>query len=103
MIDDLQQEIAELVLERVEIAASDRVDHFIRFLDRVWRDCRARLVTISRAAGIGIPQPRHAQQILDAIGSGSVVTHGKGGKSVRCEPAQRAHAAALISLTGAMR
>jgi len=39
MIDDLQQEIAELVLERVEIAASDRVDHFIRFLDRVWRDC----------------------------------------------------------------
>ena len=83
MIDDLQQEIAELVLERVEIATSDRVDHFIRFLDRVWRDRRARLVTISRAAGIGIPQPRHhAQQILDAIGSGSVVTHGKGGKSV---------------------
>ena len=82
MIDDLQQEIAELVLERVEIAASDRVDHFIRFLDRVWRDRRARLVTISRAAGVGIPQPRHHAQQLDAIGSGSVVTHGKGGKSV---------------------
>ena len=87
MIDDLQQEIAELVLERVEIAASDRVGHFIRFLDRVWRDRRARLVTISRAAGIGIPQPRHhAQQILDAIGSGSVVTHGNGGKSVAVNP-----------------
>jgi len=92
MIDDLQQEIAELVLERVEIAASDRVDHFIRFLDRVWRDRRARLVTISRAAGIGIPQPRHhAQQTWQRR------------EERRCEPAQRAHAAALISLTGAMR
>ena len=85
MIDDLQQEIAELVLERVEIAASDRVDHFIRFLDRVWRDRRATSshdLTRSRAAGVGIPLPRHHAQQLDAIGSGSVVTHGKGGKSV---------------------
>ena len=38
VIDDLQQEIAELVLEVGEIAALDGVGDLVGFLDRVGRD-----------------------------------------------------------------
>jgi hypothetical protein len=41
VIDDLQQEIAELVLQRVKIAASDGIGDLVGFLDSVWRDGRA--------------------------------------------------------------
>ena len=38
--DDLQQEVAELILQVVEIAALDRVGDLVGFLDRVGRDRR---------------------------------------------------------------
>ena len=54
VIDDLQQEIAELVLERVEIAPRDRVGDLVGLLDRVGRDGREVLLrdpTDSRVSG----------------------------------------------------
>ena len=53
VIDDLQQEIAELVLEVGEIAARDRVGDLVGLLDRVGRDRRERLLEVPRAAGAG--------------------------------------------------
>ena len=76
VIDHLQQEIAELVLEPIEIASCDRIRDLIGFLDRVWRDRREGLLAIPRTARLGIPQsPHDAEQILDAIGPGRVVSH----------------------------
>ena len=59
MIDHLQQEIAELVLEVVEIAARDRISHLIGFLDGVGRDRRKILLEVPWAAGDGRAQRRH--------------------------------------------
>ena len=59
MIDDLELEIAELVLERVHVAAVDRVGDLIGFLDRVGRDRREGLDAVPFAAGGRIAQPGH--------------------------------------------
>src|SRR5258706_3058716 len=55
----LQQEIAELVAQVVEIAARDGIGNFIGFLDRVGRDGRKILFEIPRAAAAGRAQHRH--------------------------------------------
>ncbi len=55
----LQQEIAEFVLEIVEIIARDGVDHLIGFLDGVGRDRRKILLEVPRAAGHRRAQRRH--------------------------------------------
>ena len=51
VIDHLQQEIAEFVVEIVEIAARDGVGDLIGFLDGVGRDRRKILLEVPRAAG----------------------------------------------------
>ena len=38
VIDDLQKQVAELVLQPVEIVARDRIRDLVRFLNRVGRD-----------------------------------------------------------------
>ena len=50
MIDHLQQEIAELVPEIVEIAARDRVRDFVGFLDGIGRDGRKILFEVPGTA-----------------------------------------------------
>ena len=59
MIDDLELEIAELVLQRRHVAAADRIVHLIGFLDRVGRDGREILLEIPGAAGDGRAQGHH--------------------------------------------
>ena len=59
VIDDLQQEIAELVLELREIAALDRIRDLVGFLDRVGRDRAEVLLEVPRAAGARRAQRGH--------------------------------------------
>ena len=76
VIDDLQQEIAELVLEPVEIVPCDRVGDLVSFLDGVWRDRREALLAIPRATRVRVAQPRHhPQKIADGIGTGGFLSH----------------------------
>ena len=55
----LQQEIAELVLEIVEIAAGDGVHDLVGLLDGVGRYAREILFEVPWAAGDGRAQRRH--------------------------------------------
>ena len=57
MEDHLQQQVAELVLQVVHVAAVDRVGDFVGFFDRVRRDAREILREIPRAATVGRAQP----------------------------------------------
>ena len=52
MVDDLELEIAELVLQRLHVVAPDRVGDLIGFLDRVGRDRLERLGRVPFAAGL---------------------------------------------------
>ena len=52
VIDDLELEIAELVLQRRHVAAADRVGDLIGFLDRVGRDRLEGLDLVPFAAGL---------------------------------------------------
>jgi hypothetical protein len=59
MIDHLQQEIAEFVLEVVEIAARDRICNLIGFLDGVGSNRRKILLEVPGAARHRRAQRRH--------------------------------------------
>src|SRR5690349_2383828 len=60
VIDDLEQEVAELVEKRREIgAAMDGIDDLVGFLDRVGRDGGEVLDLVPGAAADGIPQAGH--------------------------------------------
>ena len=68
VVNDLEQEVAELVLQIVEIVARDRVGDLVGFLDRVGRDRREALLHVPRTACLRIAQPRHdAQQIVERV------------------------------------
>ena len=56
--DDLQEEIAELVTERIGVAALDRLDDLVGFFDHVRPQALGTLLTVPRAPA-GAPQPRH--------------------------------------------
>ncbi len=79
VIDDLQQEIAELILQRVEIVPRDGIGDLVGFLDGVWRDGREALLAIPRTSTLGIAQARHdAQEIADRVGTGRALSHETG-------------------------
>ncbi len=59
VIDGLEEEIAELVLEIVRVAAGDGVGDLIGFLDRVGRDGREVLHDVPGAAGFLVAQRGH--------------------------------------------
>ncbi len=59
VIDDLEQEVAELVLEIDEILALDGVGNLVGFLDRVGRDGAEGLLEIPGATGDGRSQRGH--------------------------------------------
>ena len=66
--DDLQEEIAQLVLQVIEIAALDRVGNLVGFLDRVRSDRGEILREVPRAANLGRPEPRHDRdQVADIL------------------------------------
>ncbi len=59
VIDDLEEEVAQLVAKIAHVVPRDRVGDLVGFLDRVRRDGREVLFQIPRAAGHGRPQRRH--------------------------------------------
>ncbi len=62
---DLELQIAELVDQRVHVAAMDCVGDLIGFFDRVGRDRFERLHAVPFAAGVAVAQPLH--DIVEAI------------------------------------
>src|SRR5690606_8387992 len=71
MIDDLQQQIAELFLEIGPVAALDGIGDLVRFLDRVRRDALESLFEIPRAARSRRPERCHYS---NEIGNGAART-----------------------------
>jgi hypothetical protein len=57
--NDLQQEVAELILQPDEIITDDRVRDFVGFLDCVRSDGAKTLLQVPRAAAAWRPQRRH--------------------------------------------
>ncbi len=55
----LEQQVAELVAQILQIIAGNGVCDFIGFLDRVWRDRREVLIDVPGAAFLWIPEPGH--------------------------------------------
>ncbi len=69
--DDLEQQIAEFVLEIGHVAALTSVGDFIGFLDRIGRDRLEGLDGVPFATGLRIAQPRHDRdEPFDIIGGG---------------------------------
>ena len=62
VIDDLQQQVAEFLLERRHVVALDGVGDLVGFLDRVRRDGPEGLVDVPRAAVLAVAQPGHDRQ-----------------------------------------
>ncbi len=56
---DLQEQIAELVLERLGLAALGGLGDFVGFLDGVGRDGGETLLEVPGTSALGIAQPRH--------------------------------------------
>ena len=64
--DDLEQEIAQLVLQLVHIAALDRIRDLVGFLDRVGRNGLECLFPVPGAPVIGIAETGHnVEQVVD--------------------------------------
>ncbi len=59
MEDHLQQQVAEFVAQRLEVAAPDRVIDLVGFFDRVRGDRRKGLLDIPRTAALRVAQLRH--------------------------------------------
>ena len=78
VIDDLQEEIAEFVLEPVEIAPRDSVCDLVSFLDCVGCDGGEALLHVPRTPGLGIAQARHdGEEFVDVMRFRSISSHGR--------------------------
>jgi hypothetical protein len=86
----LQQQVAQLVAEIVEVATVDRIGHLVGFLDGVRRDGREVLLQVPRAAALRVAQARHDRQQAFQFDAGGAA----GGGGV-----VRAHAASRVSRT----
>ena len=89
VINHLEQEIAELVLERVEIVARDRVGNLISLFDGVGRDGGEALLDVPRAAGVLVAQPRHdGEQVVERVAFLRRVSH-RAGQTSHAAPGSR--------------
>ncbi len=77
VVDDLQQQVAQLFLERRQVVALDGVGHLVGFLDRVRRDGPEGLVDVPGAAVLAVAQPGHDGQ--QPLASGSRGSRFRGG------------------------
>jgi hypothetical protein len=66
--DDLEQEVAQLVAEAVEIVALDRVGDLEGLLHRVGGDASEVLPHVPGAATLAIPQPCHDLDQVPRVG-----------------------------------
>ena len=74
--DHLQQQVAEFILQRMQVIAIDGIDDFIRLLDRVWGNRGEGLLDIPGTAAIRVAQARHdRQQGVDIAVVGRQVVH----------------------------
>jgi len=74
---DLKQQIAQLILERGEIAGLDRFHHFIRLFQGMRSDGGEVLFEIPRAAIVPIAQAGHdIEQAIKGSGHGEIIAHG---------------------------
>lgn len=68
VIDHLEQQIAELTRQMLEVAALDGVGDLVSLLQGVGHDGRVALLEIPRAAVLRIAQTRHqVQQVVESI------------------------------------
>jgi hypothetical protein len=68
MEHDLQQQVAEFVLEVVEVVAVDGIGDLVGFLDRVRRDAGEGLLHVPGTAMLTIAQARHdLEEALDVV------------------------------------
>src|SRR5579863_8809338 len=81
MVDDLKQEVAEFILEVVEIAARDRVGDLVGLFDRVWRNRLEILLEVPRTTGHGRSKLRHD---LDQAGNVAGRGHAAPKKGTSC-------------------
>ncbi|KAG1254598.1 hypothetical protein G6F68_010774 [Rhizopus microsporus] len=72
----LQQQVAQLVTEIVEVATVDRIGDLVGFLDGVRRDGREVLLQVPRAAALRIAQARHDRQQALQLGAGCAALGG---------------------------
>ena len=70
VIDDLEQQVAQFVLQARPVLVLDGAGDLIGFLDRVRRDGLERLFAVPRAAAVRIAQAAHdLDQVGDVAGS----------------------------------
>ena len=94
VVNHLKQQVAKLVLQRIEIVARDRLGDLVGFLDRIRRDARKGLLDVPRAARVLVAQARHdGEQIGERVGLRArrlpgLVSHGtwRGGGAQRGAP-----------------
>ena len=71
MEDDLQQEVAKLLAQVIEVTPRNRVGDLIGFLDRVRGDSRKILRQVPRTSTAGSAQRRHdVEELGDIAGMG---------------------------------
>ena len=77
VVDDLEQEIAELILEPADVLARDRVGDLVSFLDGVGGDRCEALLHVPRATRNRIAQARHdGEQIVERVLLVAAISHG---------------------------
>ena len=77
VINDLEQEVSELFLQRLAIVARDRVGDLVSFFDRVRSDRGVALRDVPRTARILVAQPRHhREQVLERVAPCGSLSHG---------------------------
>lgn len=62
VVNDLQQKIAQLFLERRKVVALDGVGYLVGLFDGIRRDGAEGLVDVPRTAVLAIAQPRHDRE-----------------------------------------
>ncbi len=73
--DNLEQQVAQFVLQVIHIVALDRIGHLVCLLDGIRRNRAERLLQVPRAAALGVAQAVHDfEQAVDR--SGNVFGHG---------------------------
>ncbi|MNN35448.1 hypothetical protein D3C81_1492980 [compost metagenome] len=69
VVDHLEQQVAQLTLQVLEIAALDGVGDLVGFLDGVGNDTRVVLLQVPRAAVLRVAQTGHeVQQVFEGVG-----------------------------------
>lgn len=68
VVDDLEEQVAQLFAQVVEVAALDGVGHLVGFLEGVRDDGRVALLQVPRATVLRVAQPGHeVKQVVELM------------------------------------